>query len=124
MEDLGTGVSGLIETIEKLGADSSTHDADDPFQNLKTLRNKHPTNIIISYINMNSIRKKFTNFIAFIQNSVDVLVIAEAKLDDSFSRSQFEIPGFNTPYRLDISSSSGAGGGFWSMLRIGLSPGS
>ena len=56
---------------------------------------------------MNSIRNKFTNFANLIQNSVDVLVIAETKLDASFPTSQFEIPGFKTPYRLDVSSSSG-----------------
>ena len=43
---------------------------------------------------MNSIRNKFTNFASLIQNSVDVLVIAETKLDASFPTSQFEIPGF------------------------------
>ena len=87
--------------------DSPTYEDNDPFQKLKALRNKHPKNIIISYINMNSIMNKFTNFASLIQNSVDVLVIAVTKLDASFPTSQFEIPGFKTPYRLDVSSSSG-----------------
>ena len=87
--------------------DRSTYDDNDPFQKLKTLRNKHPKNIIISYINMNSIRNKFTNFASLIQNWVDILVIAETKLDASFPTSQLEITGFKTPYRLDVSSSSG-----------------
>ena len=36
-----------------------------------------------------------------------MLVIAETKLDDSFPTSQFVIPGFKKPYRLDVSVKAG-----------------
>ena len=38
---------------------------------------------------------------------MDILVIAETKLDASFPKNQFLIPGFKTPYRLDVSEKSG-----------------
>ena len=40
-------------------------------------------------------------------NNVDVLCIAETKLDKAFPTSKFVLNGFKTPYRLDISDSSG-----------------
>ena len=36
--------------------------------------------------------------------NVDVLCIAETKLDPSFPNSQFLIPGFHKPVRMDVSS--------------------
>ena len=42
-----------------------------------------------------------------IQDDIDILVIVETKLDASFPINQFLIPGFKTPYRLDVSDKSG-----------------
>ena len=42
-----------------------------------------------------------------IQDHIDILVIAETKLDVSFPKNQFLIPGYKTPYRLDVSDKSG-----------------
>jgi len=38
---------------------------------------------------------------------VDVLSIGESKLDDSFPSSQFYLPNFKAPYRLDVSCNRG-----------------
>ena len=35
------------------------------------------------------------------QGKVDIFVVSETKLDESFPRSQFTIDGFSTPFRLD-----------------------
>ena len=67
----------------------------------------NPKKIILSYIKINSIRNKFHDFVSLLQGSVDVLVIAETKLDSSFPTSQFMIPGYKTSYRLDVSAHSG-----------------
>ena len=42
-----------------------------------------------------------------ISDNVDVLVITETKLDDSFPTGQFFIDGFSTPFRLDRNSRGG-----------------
>ncbi len=42
-----------------------------------------------------------------IGNSIDVIIFGETKLDDSFPRGQFKIPGFKLPYRLDVTARSG-----------------
>ena len=74
---------------------------------MKQIRIKKPNNSVISYININSIRNKFESLADFIMNDVDILSIAETKLDESFSLNRFLLQGFKRPYRLDISGKSG-----------------
>ena len=74
---------------------------------LGNLRSKNPKNIIFSYININSIRNKFENLCDILGNNVDVLSIAETKLDSSFPNAQFLLPDFHEPLRLDINHGSG-----------------
>ena len=74
---------------------------------LGNLRSKNPKNIIFSYININSIRNKFENLCDMVGNNVDVLSIAETKLDSSFPNAQFLLPAFQEPLRLDINHRSG-----------------
>ena len=38
---------------------------------------------------------------------LDILIIAETKLDDTFPKGQFLIEGFKQPYRLDVTANSG-----------------
>ena len=42
-----------------------------------------------------------------IQDHIDILVIADTKLDASFPKNQFLIPGFKAPSRLDVSDKCG-----------------
>ena len=74
---------------------------------LENLKLNKPNNPIISYININSIRNKLTLLSDLLINQVDLLAIAETKLDDSFPVSQFVLDGFKKPYRLDNSKNSG-----------------
>ena len=39
--------------------------------------------------------------------NVEILIVAETKLDSSFPTTQFLIPGFHYPFRLDINRQSG-----------------
>ena len=43
-----------------------------------------------------------------VKNNVDILMISETKLDDSFPTSQVLFHGFSAPYRLDRNSKGGA----------------
>ncbi len=76
--------------------------------NLKLTRNKYPKNILFSYLNINSIRNKIDDLECLIGGIVDIICVAETKIDGSFPNSQFSLSGFKTPpYRLDISDKSG-----------------
>ena len=68
---------------------------------LKFYRSKFPEKLIIGHININSIRNKFEVLKSKLSEVLDVLIITETKLDDSFPEQQFHIEGCNIPFRLD-----------------------
>ena len=74
---------------------------------LKSLRIHNHSNITLSYLNINSIRKTFDDLKLTVNENVDILCIAEAKIDKSFPAVQFLLPGYHKPYRLDISDKQG-----------------
>ena len=49
--------------------------------------------IILGHLNINSIRNKFNKLADQIKGNVDIMVISETKLDDSFPNGQFKIRG-------------------------------
>ena len=74
---------------------------------LKILRLKYAQNPIIAQININSIRNKFELLVPQIASNIDIVIISETKIDESFPTSQLLIDGFSSPYRLDRNSSGG-----------------
>ena len=50
----------------------------------------------------NSIRNKFDYFYKEIKGNVDILLVSEIKIDDSFLQGQCVIGGSSVPYRLDL----------------------
>ena len=42
-----------------------------------------------------------------INKNIDILAVAETKLDNSFSDNQFLLSGYKKPFRLDVNSRSG-----------------
>ena len=74
---------------------------------LSDLRRINPTNLNFCYLNINSVRKEFTDFQEIINGSVDVVSIAKTKMDASFPSAQFGLEGYHSLYLLDISSRSG-----------------
>ena len=67
---------------------------------LPKIRRKHENRIIFGQLNINSIRNKFISLVNAIEKT-DVFLVSETKLDESFPTSQFVIPGFSEPFRLD-----------------------
>ena len=76
-------------------------------QILFDLKSNNPSNLNFAYLNVNSVRNKFENFKEIINGNVDIFTIAETKLDGSFPTSQFELEGYYSPFRLDITKQSG-----------------
>lgn len=71
------------------------------------MKKKYPENPVCSYLNINSIRNKFENLNTMLNSNVDILSIAETKLDSSFPTSQFTMKGYKVPYRYDDTDKSG-----------------
>ena len=62
--------------------------------------------VSLTYLNINSIRNKFSSIHHLIDN-LDIFAIAETKLDSPFPESQFVLPGMRKPFRVDITSRKG-----------------
>ena len=65
------------------------------------MRRKNLSRIILAHLNFNFLRNKFDTLVDQIKENVDILVISETKLDESFLVGQFKIPRFTTPFRRD-----------------------
>ena len=61
----------------------------------------------MAQLNISSIRNKFRFLEKDICANLDILLISETKLDDSFPSAQFLLDGFSKPYRLDRCSNGG-----------------
>ena len=73
---------------------------------LQSSRIKNVDKIVLGHININSIRNKFDVLVDLIRDKIDILLISETKIDNSFPTSQFVIQGY-TPFRLDCSANGG-----------------
>ena len=55
----------------------------------RILSHSHLNNVILLYLNINSIRNKFGDLDKIVDGNIDILCIAETKLDGSFRNNQF-----------------------------------
>ena len=68
---------------------------------MKEFKSKHPKNLIVSHYNVNSIRNKIYKILPLLhEHLVDIVAIAETKIDDSFPSDQFHMPNYKL-YRQD-----------------------
>ena len=65
-----------------------------------TFRTENIDNVLFATLNVNSLPNKFDQIKTMIQGRVDILIITESKLDETFPEGQFYI-GVSAPYRLD-----------------------
>ena len=69
-------------------------------ERLNSIRVKNINNIIAAYLNINTFKNKYDFLKTLVSENIDVMIICETKLDDSFPMSQFLIAGFAEPFRL------------------------
>ena len=81
---------------------SSAEDGlEDPDCIIRKIKLKNMNNPTFAYINVNSIRYKHADLFAVINSNIDVLSIAETKLDSSFPNAQFLVDEYKEAYRKD-----------------------
>ena len=56
---------------------------------LTSLRKDNVDRLIFAHLDINSIRNKFDNLSQLMRGKIDVLLISETKIDDSFPKGQF-----------------------------------
>ena len=94
--------SGKLQLKRICGSTMGSHSVQ--FYNLLHFDKDNLNKLIFAHLNINSIRNKFELLSKQIKGNVDVLMISETKIDDSFPVGQFLIEGFCTTYRLDRNS--------------------
>ena len=60
-----------------------------PINVLKDIKLSNVNRLIIGQLNINSLRNKFETLKYLIKGNLDILIITESELDNSFSTSQF-----------------------------------
>ena len=74
---------------------------------LRHLRKENPYSVMIGHININSIINIFESLVKYVGNNLNILMVSETKIDDTFLESQFLTEGFSAPYRLDWTAKGG-----------------
>ena len=78
-----------------------------PLEKLKELRLDNPKNLTFFYLNINSVRNKFDPLQEIVMSKVDILIVAETKINVSFPTVQFLAEGYHKPYGLNVPQKSG-----------------
>ena len=74
---------------------------------LKNLKIRNVNRLIIGQLNINSIKGKFDLLKESIKDYIDILIITETKIDESFTSNQFSMDGFKVPFRKDFDRNGG-----------------
>ena len=74
---------------------------------LKNIKLKNANKIVFGHLNVNSLRNKFQCLKDVIGQNIDIFLVSETKLNDSFPDAQFFIDGFRQPYRKDRTDKGG-----------------
>ena len=81
---------------------------------LKSLRIRNLNKIVVGHLNINSIRNKLDFLAHQAKGNIDILMISETKLDESFPPGQLLLGGYSVPFRFDR---NGNGGGILLNIR-------
>ena len=69
---------------------------------LQNLRANNWKRIIMGTLNVNSIRSKILLLADLVIGKLDILLLCETKINNTFPTSQFLISGYSSPYRLTV----------------------
>ena len=106
-ESIGNSSNAPLVDSLPLTPDTTSDVNTDIFDELSDTRKKHPDTFMCSFLNINSYRYKFCSIKdLLLANTIDMLIIAETKLDETFPNSQFEVENYHL-WRADRSHGGG-----------------
>ena len=94
----------LVMNVSASGSTDTNIDGlneDDPQSILHLLKSKNADRPVIGQLNINFIAPKFEPLESLMKGNVDLLLVTETKVDDTFPTEQFKIQGYSKPIRLD-----------------------
>ena len=92
-----------VSIIVNEGQNAVEDDFDNPAIKLREIKLKNPNN----HLWHNSIRNKHIDLFTFLDCNIDILTIAETKLDCTFPTVQFIVEGYKEPFRKDRNKNGG-----------------
>ena len=98
---LKDGVGAFID------AENNPSEIVNDFFKLESLRIENPKNVVLSYLNIDSVRDKFCGLTNLVFEYADILIVAGTKLYASFPTAQFLVPDLHKSCRLHVTSNSG-----------------
>ena len=60
-----------------------------------------PAKLVLGHLNINSIRNKFDGLSDLFIGNLDIFLVTETKIDESFPKQQFKLQGYAPPFRRD-----------------------
>ena len=94
--------NSTLDNFHENTTDDSVNDCStSPNKALQSLRIKNSDRILIGSLNINSVRSKIGLLEDLVSERIDILLLCETKIDNSFPDAQFELNGFAEPQRLD-----------------------
>ena len=96
-----------FESVSDCNIENEVSGEKDPILILNELKTKNTERLIVGHININFLQNKFEYLKSLIQGKIDIIVITETKIDDSFPLSQFTMDGYSIPFRLHRDSQGG-----------------
>ena len=96
-----------VRTNVNVNQNAVEDDFDNPVIKLREIKLKNPINPSLAYNIVNSIRNKHSDLFTFLDCNIDILTIAETKLDCTFPTAQYIVEGYNEPFRKDRNKNGG-----------------
>ena len=108
LDTQGDICSDVVLPSEAPSNNTYANSGESPYSILNNLRIKNSSRIILGHLNVNSIQNKFDMVSdLIISGKIDIFLISETKIDSTSPTSQFKIPGYSSPYRLDRTTHGG-----------------
>ena len=96
----GTSSEVESENVSSTGTSDSKYN-DDPRSALAQLKANNEDRPVIAHLNINFLGPKFEGLKSLIKDNVDILMVSETKLNNTYPSGQFLIEGYSEPIRLD-----------------------
>ena len=90
-----------VSATESSYAHFEGQNGDDSQSILRLSKTKNADRPVIGQLNINSIAPEFEHLESLIKENVDLLMVSETKVDDTFPNEQSKIEGYSKPIRLD-----------------------
>ena len=85
------------EAILKSPLFSAPEESNDTKIGLIVMKENSPNKIIVGQLNISSLRNKFEALQYIINRNLDIILLSETKLDDSFPSAQFMLKNYGIP---------------------------